>query len=127
MSKTIYHWDAQNHFNGVKIEDDDYQLSGNETLTAVPQGLYEPITWTGSSWQGTSKEDYSKNQAAQAAAQPTQPAKPSDQQVLNARVLLQLGQLSQKVDKLEAAVDKNQPSQPTQPTQSTQQTQAGGK
>lgn len=78
MSKAVYSWDKDNHFDTIKLVEDDYQLASNETFVKPEDGLYEPITWNGSTWVGTAKEDWE-------AAHPATPAEPSEgDQALNA-------------------------------------------
>lgn len=86
--KAVYTWDADKHFNGIKMVEDDYQLADNETFKKPQDGLYEPISWTGTDWVGTPKDAWEANQ-------PKVEVKPTDQQKLNANVSLQLAQLAQ--------------------------------
>ncbi len=59
--KAVYLMDANKHFSGIKLVDDDYQVQTNETLVKPQDGLYEPITWTGTGWTGTDKETWEAN------------------------------------------------------------------
>lgn len=86
--KAVYTWDADKHFNGIQMVADDYQLADNETFVKPQDGLYEPISWTGTDWVGTPKEVWESNQ-------PKVEVKPTAQQQLNANVSLQLAQLAQ--------------------------------
>lgn len=56
MSKTVYGWDSNNNWTIFKTVDDDYVLQANETLlkpeASDGSGLYDPIKWNGSGWQG---------------------------------------------------------------------------
>ena len=90
MSKTVYSWDNDNHFDSIKIVDDDYELAANETFDKPEDGLYEPITRTNNKWVGTSKEEWEANQ-------PKVDVKPTAQQQANAQMSLQLAQLMKKV------------------------------
>lgn len=90
MSKHVYCWDTKMKLSDFKLVDDDYQLKSNETFVRPEDGLYEPITWNGSTWVGTSHEVWEANQ-------PTVKIEPTDQQKLNAQVSLQLAQLSKDV------------------------------
>lgn len=58
----VYQWDANKHFSGIRVKGINEPLNDNETLTKPEDGLYTPITWTGSSWQGTPKEVWEANQ-----------------------------------------------------------------
>lgn len=88
--KAIYTWNADNHFVGIKMVEDDYALKDGETFTKPKDGLYEPITHQGTypsdTWIGTSKEVWEANQ-------PKIEIKPTDQQKLNAATNLQIAQL----------------------------------
>lgn len=54
-------------FKGSKLVDDDnYVVQAGETEIKPVDGLYEPVTWTGTTWVGTDKEVW---QAAQDAKQ----------------------------------------------------------
>ena len=66
MSKTLYIYDPTKHDYHTDIVADDYVLQANETFTKPADGLYEPITWTGTDWIGTDKAIW---QAAQDAKQ----------------------------------------------------------
>lgn len=84
--KAVYTWDADKHFNGIKMVEDDYQLADNETFKKPQDGLYEPISWTGTDWVGTPKEVWEANQ-------PKIEVKPTVQQQLNANLTQQVAQL----------------------------------
>lgn len=90
--KAIYTWNADNHFVGIKMVEDDYALKDGETFTKPKDGLYEPITHQGTypsdTWIGTPKETWE-------AKQPKAETKPTVQQQLNTNVSLQLAQLVQ--------------------------------
>lgn len=60
--KAVYLIDANNHFSGIKLVDDDHQLQTNETFVKPEDGLYEPITWNGTGWIGTDKATWEANQ-----------------------------------------------------------------
>lgn len=64
--KAIYLYDKTNReFQGSKLVDDDYVATAGETEIKPTDGLYEPVTWTGTDWIGTDKAVW---QAAQDAA-----------------------------------------------------------
>lgn len=90
--KAVYSWDKDNHLDTIKLVEDDYQLAPSETFTKPENGLYEPISWTGSAWVGVSKEEWE-------AAQPQTTVEPSaGEQALNA-----LGLQIAQVQKTQAA------------------------
>lgn len=66
--KAIYLYDTTSReFKGSKtIDDDNYVAQAGETEIKPTDGLYEPVTWTGTDWVGTDKEVW---QAAQDAEQ----------------------------------------------------------
>ena len=88
--KAIYTWNADNHFVGIKMVEDDYALQDKETFTKPKDGLYEPIshqgTYPSDTWVGTPKEVWEANQ-------PKIEIKPTAQQQLNAATNLQIAQL----------------------------------
>ncbi|QER67568.1 hypothetical protein [Paucilactobacillus nenjiangensis] len=62
MTKAVYMYDDNNQFTSTKLVEDDYQISGNETFIAVPDGQYQPSKFTGTEWVGTDKEVYDAEQ-----------------------------------------------------------------
>jgi uncharacterized protein YegL len=84
--KAVYTWDADKHFNGIKMVEDDYQLADSETFKKPQDGLYEPISWTGTDWVGTPKDVWEANQSKVEV-------KPTQQQQLNASFTQQMAQL----------------------------------
>lgn len=78
--KAVYTWDANKHFNGIKMVTDDYQLGQNETFKKPQDGLYEPISWTGTDWVDTPKEVWEANQ-------PKVEVKPTAQQTAMASLM----------------------------------------
>ncbi|MGK4058641.1 hypothetical protein AB0Y04_02760 [Loigolactobacillus coryniformis] len=64
--KAIYKFDDNKTFVRSETVDDDYQATANETEVKPEDGLYEPLTWSGTTWVGTDKEVW---QAAQEAKQ----------------------------------------------------------
>lgn len=97
MSKAVYSWDKDNHFDTIKLVEDDYQLASNETFVKPEDGLYEPITWNGSTWVGVSKEEWETKH-------PQNPIEPTVQQKLDAQTQIQLAQLM-KQNKQQAALN----------------------
>lgn len=65
--KAIYLYDTTSReFQGSKtIDDDNYVVQSGETEIKPADGLYQPATWTGTTWIGTDKAVW---QAAQDAA-----------------------------------------------------------
>lgn len=67
MTKVVYMYDqTSREFKGSKTIDDNYVAQAGETEIKPTDGLYEPITWTGTDWIGTDKAVW---QAAQDAKQ----------------------------------------------------------
>ena len=68
MKKVVYMYDqTSREFKGSKlIDDDNYVAQAGETEIKPTDGLYEPVTWTGTDWIGTDKAVW---QAAQDAKQ----------------------------------------------------------
>ena len=66
--KAIYLYDTTSReFKGSKLVDDDkYTVQTGETEIKPTDGLYEPVTWSGTTWVGTDQAIW---QAAQEAKQ----------------------------------------------------------
>jgi hypothetical protein len=64
--KAIYKFNDNKVFIGSDTVDDDYQVGTNETEVKPEDGLYEPVTWNGTTWLGTDQAIW---QAAQDAKQ----------------------------------------------------------
>lgn len=77
MAKILYYWDQDKHFDHSEFfqndEDVPNPLPDNATAVAPVNGLYEPLTWNGASWDGTPKEDW-------LAAHPTPAPEPTSEQ-----------------------------------------------
>lgn len=107
--KAIYLYDTTSReFKGSKtIDDDNYVAQAGETEIKPTDGLYEPVTWNGSTWVGTDKEVW---QAAQDAEQAEllkehpelAPQPTAEQQMINA-LGLQIVSLQATVTKLTTA------------------------
>ncbi|ANK66601.1 hypothetical protein [Loigolactobacillus backii] len=64
--KAIYLYDTTSReFQSSKLVDDNYVVQAGETEINPDNGLYEPVTWNGTTWIGTDKAVW---QAAQDAA-----------------------------------------------------------
>ncbi|RRG06368.1 MAG: hypothetical protein DUD28_02810 [Lactobacillus sp.] len=67
MTKAVYVYDqTSREFKNSKLVDDNYVAAAGETEIKPVDGLYEPVTWTGTDWIGTDKAVW---QAAQDAKQ----------------------------------------------------------
>ncbi|MDV0430109.1 hypothetical protein RXV91_04320 [Lactiplantibacillus sp. DA1] len=63
MAKILYYWDRETHglnHSEFFMTDDELPnpLPDNATLVAPTNGLYEPITWDGTAWNGTDKDEW---------------------------------------------------------------------
>lgn len=67
MTRVVYKFDDSNEFAGSKVVDDDYVVLAAETEVAPTPGLYTPITWDGTKWQGTDEATYQARVDAEAA------------------------------------------------------------
>lgn len=97
--KNVYKWDPVTAiFAAIEVVEDDYTLGPNETFTAIPEGGYMPITWTGSDWkQATPKENeayYAKQQEEYLKEHPEMAPKPTDTQLALAQMGTQLATLT---------------------------------
>lgn len=84
--KAVYTCNDQKIFNGIKMVEDDYQLTENEFSDKPQDGLYEPIKRVDNGWVGTPKAVWEANQ-------PKVEVKPTAQQQLNASFTQQMAQL----------------------------------
>ena len=76
--KVIYLYDTTtNEYKGPKLADDDYVVTAGETEIKPTDGLYEPVTWTGTDWIGTDKEVWQAAQDAKLKEHPELASKPS--------------------------------------------------
>lgn len=87
--KAVYSWNDDNRLDKIKLVEDEYQLASNETFIKPEDGLYEPISWTGSTWVGVSKEKWETKY-------PQKPIEPTVQQKLDAQMQIQLAQLTKQ-------------------------------
>lgn len=64
--KAIYLYNTTSReFKGSKlVNDDNYVVQAGETEIKPADGLYEPVTWTGTDWVGTDKEVWEAEQDA---------------------------------------------------------------
>ena len=100
--KAVYTCNDQKIFNGIKMVEDDYQLTENEFSDKPQDGLYEPIKRVDNGWVGTPKAVWEANQpkvevkpTAQQLAQLAQAQK--QQEKINAQLTLQNAQLAQQL------------------------------
>lgn len=88
MTKAVYMYDGNKQFTSTKVVEDDYQMSGNETFVAVPDGQYQPSTWNGTTWIGADKATWQAHQDTQTAsylaAHPELTTPSSEQLMINA-------------------------------------------
>lgn len=87
MTQILYYWDEFQHLEHSELYMDEADLPitlpTNATTIAPKNGLYEPISWNGSAWVGTTKTDW-------LAAHPVLASEPTDQDKTNASVMLQI-------------------------------------
>ncbi|WP_461241218.1 hypothetical protein [Paucilactobacillus sp. N302-9] len=104
--KVVYTYDDNNHFTGTKLVADDYEVNGNETFVAVPDGQYQPSTWNGTTWVGTPQEEWEANQKAEQEAylktHPELAPQPSADQQALAQLALTVAQNKTEQDKTNA-------------------------
>ncbi len=110
MSKMIFRWDTQSHFDSKSFVADDYQLKSNETFVAVPDGQNQPSTWTGSSWREATEEEHAAYLAekAQNLGMPS-PQEPSGQDTALAGLLKDVATIktnSKSQDQLNSSIMK---------------------
>lgn len=100
--KLIYFYNDQRQLDHSELVDDDYQLPANATDIRPADGLYEPLSFTGTEWVGVTREEWLANQPEPEPTQPTEQDKinaqlmltdaknKKDQDILNAQILLQI-------------------------------------
>ena len=61
--KKVYSYDNNQIFTSFDYYDDDYELKINQTMIAIPDGLYMPISFdlVSKSWTGLTLEEFEKN------------------------------------------------------------------
>lgn len=102
MAKILYYWDKQtdefDHSEFFMTDDElPNPLPENATLVAPTDGLYEPITWDGTTWIGTDKETWAANC-------PLPNPLPTEQDKKNASILLEIAQNKKEQDKFNAQI-----------------------
>ncbi|WP_125607241.1 hypothetical protein [Lapidilactobacillus bayanensis] len=80
--KLIYLYNDQRQLDHSELVDDDYQLPANATDIRPQDGLYEPLTFTGSDWTGVTREEWLANQPE------PEPTQPTEQDKINAQLLM---------------------------------------
>ena len=80
--KLIYFYNDQRQLDHSELVDDDYQLPANATDIRPQDGLYEPLTFTGSAWTGVTREEWLANQPE------PEPVEPTEQDKINAQLML---------------------------------------
>lgn len=80
--KLIYFYNDQRQLDHSELVDDDYQLPANATDIRPADGLYEPLTFTGSAWTGVTREEWLANHPE------PEPIEPSEQDKINAQLLM---------------------------------------
>lgn len=100
--KLIYFYNDQRQLDHSELVDDDYQLPANATDIRPQDGLYEPLSFTGTEWVGVTREEWLANQPEPEPVEPTEQDKinaqlmltdaknKKDQDILNAQILLQI-------------------------------------
>lgn len=126
--KAIYKFDDNKTFVRSETVDDDYQATANETEVKPEDGLYEPLTWSGTTWVGTDQAIW---QAAQEAKQaellktnPELAPQPTVEQQQMAELIKSNAQQSALNAQLIKQVAALQTAQATQAAQAAQAVQA---
>lgn len=87
--KQVFFYDESNHFDHVELVKDNAELPANATFVQPTSGLYEPMTWNGTTWTGATKEEWESNQPKPS------PEAPSANQQFQAQLALQVADLKQ--------------------------------
>lgn len=78
----IYFYNDQRQLDHSELVDDDYQLPANATDIRPADGLYEPLSFTGTDWVGVTREEWLANQPE------PEPTQPTEQDKINAQLLM---------------------------------------
>lgn len=98
MTKAVFKYDLKTkEFAGSLVVDDDYEVADGQTEIAPEQGLYQPATFDGTKWVGSSKEDFD---AAQEAARKAELAKNPKQPTATDKLLADLMLKQAQQDKI---------------------------
>lgn len=84
--KQIYFFDTQKHFDHSELVAADAVVPTNATDIKPADGLYEPLTFTGSEWTGVTREEWLDNRPDE------DPVEPTDQEQVIAKLTKQLAQ-----------------------------------
>lgn len=78
-AKLIYFYDDQKHLDHSELVDETAVVPTGATDIRPADGLYEPLTFTGTEWVGVTREEWLANSPEQPAPVPT-----AEQQMINA-------------------------------------------
>lgn len=107
--KQVFFYDESNHFDHVELVEDNAELPANATFVQPNSGLYEPMTWNGTTWTSATKEEWKATlpkpstpattieQTSQAALALQLASSTQAQAKLNAQILLQLADLKKSL------------------------------
>lgn len=99
----VYTYDKDMIFTGSLLVDDDYELIDGETGVKPEDGLYEPIKFDGTKWDGTDKEVYDAEQEKLHQAYLAEhPVPPDASDTAIAQLTLQIATNKAEQDKLNA-------------------------
>lgn len=99
LPQILYFWNENKELDHSEffMADDELPnpLPDNATSVEPTNGLYEPITWDGTAWNGTDKDEW-------LAAHPVPAPEPSEQDKTNAALMLQIAQNKTAQDQFNA-------------------------
>lgn len=107
MKQVFYYDQTSKQLTHIGIVDDNADLPANATFVQPQNGLFDPLTWTGTDWVGVSQAEWENNQPAPVSVTPTAEQKfqaqlalqmatmQKNQAEFNAQVLLQLADLKE--------------------------------
>ncbi|KZU45363.1 hypothetical protein [Lactiplantibacillus plantarum] len=116
MKQVFYYDQASKQLTRIGIVDDNADLPDNATFVQPQDGLFDPLTWTGTTWVGITREEWLVKQPAATPVAPTTDQKfqaqlalqmatlQKNQAEFNAQVLLQLADLKESATPVTSAM-----------------------
>lgn len=98
MKQVFYYDQASKQLTRIGIVDDNADLPDNATFVQPQDGLFDPLTWTGTTWVGITREEWLVKQPA------ATPVAPTTDQKFQAQLALQMATLQKNQAEFNAQV-----------------------
>ncbi|MBO2727154.1 hypothetical protein [Lactiplantibacillus plantarum] len=98
MKQVFYYDQTSKQLTHIGIVDDNADLPDNATFVQPQNGMFDPLTWTGTDWVGVSQAEWENNQPAPVSATLT------TEQKFQAQLALQMATMQEKQAEFNAQV-----------------------